>query len=135
MITERCGWTSASCGRELAAPDELGDERVVVGQLLEPVVAQQVGARVADVADRDRPVVLDQRDRHRRAHPGGCRVGRGALVDAAVRLLDQLDDVRLAARGAALDSSSAPAASAEATSPACAPPIPSATAKSGGAAT
>ena len=37
--------------RQLAAPDQLGDERMVVGQLLEPVVAQQVGARVADVAE------------------------------------------------------------------------------------
>ena len=41
-------------GRELAAAHELGDERVVVGQLLELAVAQQVGARVADVADRRR---------------------------------------------------------------------------------
>ena len=47
-------------GGQLAAPDELGDERVVVGQLLEVVVAQQVGARVADVAERDAAVVLDE---------------------------------------------------------------------------
>jgi len=31
-------------GGQLPAPDELGDERVVVGQLLEVVVAKQVGA-------------------------------------------------------------------------------------------
>ena len=55
VITERCGCTSASLGRQLAAPHELGDERVVVGQLLELVVAQQVGARVADVAEGDAP--------------------------------------------------------------------------------
>ena len=48
-------------GRELAAADELGDERVVVGQLLELAAADAVGARVADVADRDR------RRRRRRA--------------------------------------------------------------------
>ncbi len=60
-------------GRQLAAPDELRDERVVVRQLLEVVVAQQVGARVADVAERDGAVVLDERDGHRRPHAGGRR--------------------------------------------------------------
>ena len=79
--------------RQLAAPHELGDERVVVGQLLELVVAQHVGARVADVAEGDacRPA--------RRARPSSscpcptvAGVVRRALVDAAVRLLDQLDD-------------------------------------------
>ena len=54
---------------ELAAPHELGDERVVVGQLLELLVAQPVGARVADMPDRDLPVGLEDRNRHRRAHP------------------------------------------------------------------
>ena len=76
-------------GRELAAADELGDERVVVGQLLERAVAEQVGARVADVADRDASSVVDERDGHRRAHPRGRGVVARALVDAAVRLLDQ----------------------------------------------
>ena len=46
---------------ELAAADELGDERVVVGELLERPVANQVRPRVADVADRD-AVVLDERE-------------------------------------------------------------------------
>ena len=74
---------------ELAAPHELGDERVVVGELLEPAVAEAVGARVADVADRDRAVLLaEERDRHRRAHARGRGVVERALVDAAVRLLD-----------------------------------------------
>ena len=36
MITERCGCVSASSGAQLAAADELGDERVVVGELLQP---------------------------------------------------------------------------------------------------
>ena len=58
VITERCGWTCGLLGGELAAPHELGDERVVVGQLLELAVAQPVGARVADVPDRDRAVGL-----------------------------------------------------------------------------
>ena len=57
-----------------------------------------------------------------------------AVVHAPVRLLDQVDDPLLAAvvRTASF---SAAAASREATSPACAPPIPSATAKSGGSTT
>ena len=67
VITERCGWTSASSGESSPAADELGDERVVVGQLLELAVADAVGARVADMADRD-AVVLDERGGHRRAH-------------------------------------------------------------------
>ena len=40
--------------RELAAAHQLGDERVVVGELLEHAVADAVRARVADVAERDR---------------------------------------------------------------------------------
>ena len=83
-------------GRELAAADELGDQRVVLGQLLELPFADQVGARVADVADRD-AAVLDERDRHRRAHPRGGGVLRLPLVDAAVGLLDQVVDPLLAA--------------------------------------
>ncbi len=83
--------------RELAAPDELGDERVVVGELLEPAVAEDVGARVADVADRDRPVLAEERDRHRRSHARGAGVVECALVDAPVRLLDELDHLGLAA--------------------------------------
>ena len=91
VITERCGCTSASRGRQLAAPHELGDERVVVGQLLEPVVAQQVRARVADVAERRRG---RRARRARRSSSSPCPhvdgVGRRALVHAPVRLLDQL---------------------------------------------
>ena len=83
--------------RQLAAPHELGDERVVVGQLLERVAAQHVGARVADVAEGDVAVRLDERDRHRRPHAARRRVVRRALVHAAVRLLDELDDAILAA--------------------------------------
>ena len=38
-------------GRELAAADELGDQRVVLGQLLELAVADQVGAAVPHVGE------------------------------------------------------------------------------------
>src|SRR5207248_8331110 len=87
-------------GGELAAADELGDERVVLGHLLELAVANQVGPRVADVAEGDR-VALDERDGHRRPHPGCRRVLARALIDAPVRLLDQLRDAALAAAGGA----------------------------------
>ena len=81
--------------RELAAADELCDERVVLGQLLELALADEVGARVADVTDRHAPV-LDESDGHGRAHPGSRGVLGLPLVDAAVRLLDQLVDALLA---------------------------------------
>ena len=77
-------------GRELAAAHELGDERVVVGQLLELAVADAVGARVADVAERDVPVA------RRRARPSSsCPSPTVAASSSersktrAVRLLDQ----------------------------------------------
>ena len=48
------------------------------------------------MTDRDRPAGVEERDRHRRAHAGGALVVDGALVDAPVRLLDQLGDALLA---------------------------------------
>ncbi len=83
--------------RELAPAHELGDERVVVGQLLEGAVAEHVRPRVADMADHDHAAVLDPGDGHRRPHAGGGRILVRAFVDAEVRGLDQLDDVRGAA--------------------------------------
>jgi len=74
-------------GGEPAAPDEVGDEGVILGQLLEPSVAQAVGPRVADMAD-DQRVAADEGGRDRRPHPGDLRVVGCALVDAPVRLLD-----------------------------------------------
>jgi hypothetical protein len=82
-------------GRDLPAAHELPDERVVLGELAELAVAVEVRPRIADVPEPDDPV-LDQRDRHRRAHPRRLGVVRLALVDAAVRLLDQRDDEALA---------------------------------------
>src|SRR6266566_456399 len=46
--------------------------------------------------------VPDERHRHRRPHPRRCGVLARALVDAPVRLLDQLGDAALAAAGRAL---------------------------------
>ena len=85
-------------GGELAAALELGRERVVVGELLDLPVADAVGARVADVADRDE-VVLDERDRDRGAHPRGGHILQRLLPDAAVRLADQRLDVLRAGGG------------------------------------
>ena len=83
-------------GRKSPGPHELGDEGVNLGQLIDLAVANQVGARVADVADRD-DAVLEQRDGDRRAHPGSVGVLARPFVDLAVRLLDQRDDASLAA--------------------------------------
>ena len=46
---------------ELAARDELADERVVAGEADQVAVAQQVAARVADVRDHDGVVVRGRR--------------------------------------------------------------------------
>src|SRR5436190_2788273 len=82
--------------RELAGLEQLVDERVILRQLLHLRVADEVGARVADVTERD-VVVLDERDRDRRAHAGCVGVAARAVVDPAVRLLDQVGDALLAA--------------------------------------
>ena len=134
VITERCGWRLRLLGRELAAPHQLGDERVVLGQLLQLAVADQVRARVADVPERD----LRRSRRARRSSSCPCRRRSGRCSSGRRRAGSPPGSRR---RSAALPPSSAPlsfsaaAASREATSPACAPPIPSATAKSGGSTT
>jgi hypothetical protein len=74
---------------ELAAPDELLDQRVVTGQALEPIVAIPVEPAVADVAGDD-VRVLDQHRGERGAHSGPRVVGLGELVDLAVRLAGRL---------------------------------------------
>ena len=75
--------------RELAALQQLVHERVILGQLLELAAADEVGARVADVPDRH----LARPRRARRSSSSPCPTSAGslvrALVDAAVRLLDQ----------------------------------------------
>ena len=123
-------------GRQLAAADELGDERVVVGQLLELAAAQQVGARVADVAERD---ACRRARRARRSSSCPCpRLPRRSSRARARGGSPRWTSSATRASPPALDagvSRSAAAASPEATSPAWAPPIPSAIAKSGGAQT
>ena len=82
--------------RQLPRPFQLGDQRVVLGQLDELVAAQPVGAAVPDVADAD-GVAVDERRGQRRAHPATRLVAQRQLVDAAVRLLGDL--LELALRG------------------------------------
>src|SRR5207342_1678526 len=75
--------------RELALAHELVDERVVLGEALEGAVAQEVGAAVAHVRERDGAVLADERRRHRRPHARCLGVGARALVDAPVRHADR----------------------------------------------
>ena len=55
VMIERCGCTAASSAVSRPSRDELLDEAVVVGDLPELAVVQEVGARVADVADEEGP--------------------------------------------------------------------------------
>ena len=107
---------------DVAAQHEFLHVAVVDGDSPQPTVAQQVGARVADVGehqglglllrnDRGDPVgfdrvvgvdvgfaaarhrVLDDGDHgHRGAHAGLTRVGDGSAEDVPVRTRDRLDD-------------------------------------------
>ena len=75
-------------GGQLAAAHHLAHERVVVGELLELCVAEQVGARVADVPERH-GVLVDVGRRERRPHAGALLVLGRLAVDEAVGLLGQ----------------------------------------------
>ena len=72
---------------ELAAGDELADERVVAREPRQLAAAPQVGARVADVGDRD-VRLADVGGGAGRAHAGRLLVAARAVVDAPVGLLD-----------------------------------------------
>ena len=74
-------------GRQPPAPNQVRDEGMVVGQLLEAPAAQAVGARVPHVADGEAGVAYE-RGGDGRPHPRDLRVVRRALVDAPVRFLD-----------------------------------------------
>ena len=74
-MTERCGWISASSGESLPLRTSSATSEWSSVSCSTFVVADQVGARVADVAERD-DAVLDERDGDRRAHAGGVRILR-----------------------------------------------------------
>ena len=71
-------------GGELAVADELLDQAVVDGDLAELAVAQEVGARVADVADEEGAAGHERRRGERGAHAAergvGERLGEDGLV-------------------------------------------------------
>ena len=122
--------------RQPARADELGDERVVVGELLQPAVADAVGPRVADVADRDGAgLLVDERDGDRRPHPGGRGIVQRAAEDAVVGVLHERARRPPRPAGPRRAPRARPRRCREASSPACAPPMPSATANSGGSQT
>ena len=116
---------------QLAARDELADQRVVAREPDQVAVAQQVAARVADVGDDDR-VLRHVRGGERRAHARRARLSARERswmrAFAASMMLDER--ARAGRRRAGRPRTSATAIS-DATSPACAPPIPSATTNSG----
>ena len=63
---------------------------MILRQLRQLIVAQKVGARVADVPDRH-DASFHQRDGHRRAHAASGGVLARVGVDATVCFADQLD--------------------------------------------
>ncbi len=79
-----------SLRREPPRPDELTNERVVVGQLFEHIALEHVSPRVADMADRNCPGdLVDEKRGHGRPHPCDQRIAERALVDLLVGLRDQ----------------------------------------------
>ena len=82
VITERCGWVSASSGESSPRRTSSATSEWSSVSCSSAPVAQPVGARVADVAEEDAAVRLDERDGDRRAHPRGGRVLVRALPDA-----------------------------------------------------
>jgi hypothetical protein len=79
---------------DLTLLDHPVHEGVVLGQHLEPTVAEQVRARVADVREAHL-FAVDERGGEGGPHPLNLAVGSRALEDRAVRLLDLLREVAL----------------------------------------
>ena len=96
VMTERCGCCSACSSVSLPrATSSPTSEWSLVSRISSPL-AQQVGARVADVGDHHL-VLVDVGRGRRRAHAAQRVVGARALVDALVGLLDDVHE-RLGAR-------------------------------------
>ena len=132
VITERCGCTSASAGDSSPRRTSSATSEWSSVSCSRRFVAEEVRARVADVTDRN------ERRRGRRARrsssfPSRRRPRRSSRARARAGLLPgSARSTRLSPPPLASLSFSAAAASADATSPACAPPMPSAIANSGG---
>ena len=80
--------------RDLAAPLELGDERVVAGELRELAVAHAVRPAVAHVGEAHL-VAVHLGERERGAHAAARLVGNGEVVDAPVGVTDDAGELRL----------------------------------------
>ena len=113
--------------RQLAGVDEVLDVGVVVGDLAQPAVPEQVAARVPDVAERGTPPVGHQHGQ-RGGHARSVEVPLHAVPEAgrAAATPSRSTATGVAARRKA-SAATTYAAVAEATSPAAAPPTPSAT--------
>ena len=81
---------------QLPLPDELVDERVVLGQARQLAVAEQIRAAVADVGDRHLGVI-EVRGREGRPHPLATVLGARAIVDPVVGLPDAIGESLLRA--------------------------------------
>ena len=81
--SERCGWSRAASGASSPAVDHELHPGVVAGELGQRTVAEQVGARVADVGHHA-PVVAERDGGDRRAHPGHRRATGGDEADRLV---------------------------------------------------
>ena len=131
VMIERCGWSSACSSEMPALAAQLLDQRVVGRQHPQLAVAQQVGAAVADVGER-RPR-RPRRSRRSASSPsrsGSSRAGRGcgcARSRPRRSSAGRPPGASLPRTAGSNDS----AAIRDATSPAWAPPIPSATANNG----
>ena len=95
---------------DVAGGDELLHVAVVDGDATEPAVAQEVGARVADIDERQLFIWLTvagvrlgdhDKGRDRRAHALLVGVTAGGAVDVAVGLGDRRHDVVEAGAGGA----------------------------------
>src|SRR5690606_10329938 len=69
---------------DLATPQQLADERVVVGELADALAAHEVGAAVADVRERGAALLREQRHQ-RGAYAGQLALLARGLVHLAVR--------------------------------------------------
>ena len=114
---------------DLALVDQRLDPAVVVGELLELAVAQQVGPAVADVGQAELGAV-EQGAGDRGAHAVERGVGLDQVGDPVVGLVTapaSTSSIVVAVVDSSMRRMSVSTATAEARSPAAAPPMPSAT--------
>ena len=93
VIIDRRGSRSASSSVSSPGRHQLLDEAVVGRDAGQLAVAQQVRARVADVADGQRAVDVEDAGGERGAHPTEALVGRRALEHRVVGNADRIGDV------------------------------------------